>query len=207
MKTIYLYLLDTMADWEVGYAVAELNTGRFLKNKEWRIKTCATTRKPVTTLGGVTLQPDVTVEGMEMENTAMLLLPGADVWVQNPQQAILSRAKAYLKVGIPVAAICGATAGLAQAGMLDKTTHTSNGLQYLQLFCPAYKGAEHYVDELAVTDGNLITAGSSAPVEFAYHIFKKLEAFTPEKLEWWYGYFGRHNTQDMLQLLQSQTPN
>lgn len=33
MKTIYIYVLDTLADWELGYVTAELNSRRFLKKK------------------------------------------------------------------------------------------------------------------------------------------------------------------------------
>jgi hypothetical protein len=71
------------------------------------------------------------------------------------------------------------------------------------MFCPNYNGVEKYQEELAVTDGNLITAGSSAPIEFAYHIFKKLGAFEPASLELWYGYFAKHRTKDLMQLLES----
>lgn len=31
MFTVYIYALDTMADWEFGYVTAELNSGRFFK--------------------------------------------------------------------------------------------------------------------------------------------------------------------------------
>ena len=31
MFTIYVYVLDTLADWELGYVISELNSGRFLK--------------------------------------------------------------------------------------------------------------------------------------------------------------------------------
>ncbi len=31
MFTIYVYVLDTLADWELGYVTAELNSGRFSK--------------------------------------------------------------------------------------------------------------------------------------------------------------------------------
>lgn len=33
MQTIYVYVLDTFADWELGYVTAELNTGRFFKKR------------------------------------------------------------------------------------------------------------------------------------------------------------------------------
>ena len=40
MKTIYLYVLNTMADWEVGQAIAELNSQRFFaERKDWLVKT------------------------------------------------------------------------------------------------------------------------------------------------------------------------
>lgn len=31
MITIYVYILDTLADWELGYVTSELNSGRFFK--------------------------------------------------------------------------------------------------------------------------------------------------------------------------------
>ena len=31
MFTIYVYVLDTLADWEIGYVTAELKSGRFFK--------------------------------------------------------------------------------------------------------------------------------------------------------------------------------
>lgn len=31
MSTIYVYVMDTLADWELGYVTAELNSGRFFK--------------------------------------------------------------------------------------------------------------------------------------------------------------------------------
>ncbi len=88
---------------------------------------------------------------------------------------------------MPVAAICGATAGLARAGILDNVKHTSNALEYIQT--TDYRGAALYQDQPAVTDGDIITANSTAPLDFAYHIFKKLGVFSPEMLEAWYGLF------------------
>lgn len=31
MFTVYIYTLDTLADWELGYITAELNSKRFFK--------------------------------------------------------------------------------------------------------------------------------------------------------------------------------
>jgi hypothetical protein len=46
-----------------------------------------------------------------------------------------------------------------------------------------------YQDQLVVTDGNLITANATAPVDFAYHILKKLQVYSSRVLDAWYGLF------------------
>ena len=55
MFTIYVYVLDTLADWELGYVTAELNSGRFFKKGAQRVslKTVSDSRKTVTTMGGL----------------------------------------------------------------------------------------------------------------------------------------------------------
>ena len=76
-----------------------------------------------------------------------------------------------------MAAICGATAGLARGGLLDDRRHTSNAREYLA--ATGYGGGALYQDEPAVTDGDLITAASMAPLEFAHHIFRRLDLTPP----------------------------
>lgn len=77
-KIAYLYVQDTWSDWEAGYAIAELNSGRFFKNKGQRIpvKTVAVNKDPVKTMGGVTIIPDITIEEVSPESTAVLILVG-----------------------------------------------------------------------------------------------------------------------------------
>ena len=31
--TVYLYVFDTMSDWEIGYLTAELNSGRYYSSR------------------------------------------------------------------------------------------------------------------------------------------------------------------------------
>lgn len=204
MKFIYLYLLDTMADWEVGHALAELNSQRyFASRRDWQVRTCALVKKPVTTLGGMTIMPDLSLAEIQPDHAVILILPGADRWMEPAQAAILAIVRKFIAAHIPVAAICGATGALAEAGMLDAVRHTSNGRDYLKMFCPHYRGQTLYQEELAVTDGNIITAGSSSAVEFACHIFRLLGALGEERLKLWYGYFGKHSAPDLLKLLGS----
>jgi putative intracellular protease/amidase len=93
----------------------------------------------------------------------------------------------FLDTGIPVAAICGATAGLARGGLLDNHRHTSNASEYLA--ATRYLGSSLYVDAPAVTDKTLITASGVAPIEFAQHIFRCLDLYNQQVLDAWYGLF------------------
>jgi putative intracellular protease/amidase len=185
--TVYLYVLDSMADWEPGFATAELNTGRFFRPgaPRLRVRTCATTREPVTSMGGLRILPDLAVEEISLEDAALLLLPGGDTWLEPRHAPVLARAREFLAAGVPVAAICGATLALADAGLLDGRAHTSNAPEFLRQFCPGYAGGQFYKDAPAVTDGDLITASGMAPLEFAVEILRRLGVFSEETLEAW----------------------
>lgn len=52
-NAVYLYVFDTMADWEVGYLTAELNSGRYYKKglTPLKIVTVGTKKIPVITKG------------------------------------------------------------------------------------------------------------------------------------------------------------
>jgi putative intracellular protease/amidase len=207
MKKVYTYILDTMADWEIGLAITELNTRRFFsKPFDIEVKTFALTRAPVKSMGGITMLPDYEIDEVSHTNAALLILPGAEDWVKPEHQSALEIAQEFLKNHVPVAAICGATEAMARTGMLNEIEHTSNGLQYLKMTCPEYRGEALFKDELAVTAGNLITAGSSSSVAFAYHILRKLDVMKPDALEYWYGYFERHSLEDVMKLIETLQP-
>ncbi|KAM3090866.1 type 1 glutamine amidotransferase family protein [Phormidesmis sp. 146-35] len=175
-----------LADWETGFAIAGINNPDMQKHPgRYQVQTVGLNAEPITTIGGVTILPDITLA--ELEPGAMLILPGGEAWDAGENSEILESAKALLAADIPVAAICGATVGLAHAGILDDKPHTSNALAYLQ--ATRYRGEALYQDQPAVTAGNVITANSTAPIEFAYHIFKKLDLYEPPVLKAWYGLF------------------
>jgi putative intracellular protease/amidase len=185
-QIVHLFVFNTLADWETGYVVAGINNPDMQKQSgHYQIRTVGLNAEPVTTIGGLTILPDIALD--ELEPGVMLILPGGEAWDRGENAKILESAKALLAADIPVAAICGATAGLARAGILDDIPHTSNAPEYLQ--ATNYQGAALYQNQPVVTSGNVITANSTAPLEFAYHIFKKLDLYEPPILEAWYGLF------------------
>jgi putative intracellular protease/amidase len=144
-------------------------------------------REPVTTIGGVRIQPDVTLDQIAPDSSAMLILPGGDVWDRGGNLEAVETAKAFLAAGTPVAAICGATAGLARGGLLDTRKHTSNAPEYLT--ATGYRGAHHYQVADVVSDGNVTTASAMKALEFAREIFARLDVYEEKVLEAWYGLF------------------
>jgi putative intracellular protease/amidase len=187
-NTVYLYVFNTMSDWEIGYLSAELNSGRYYKKglAPSKIVTVGMDKTPVTTMGGLKILPDIKLDECSIESTDALILPGGDTWTEAIHQPILKIAQRCLKAGILVAAICGATMGLAQAGMLNSRPHTSNDLEYLKMICPTYTGKEYYKMESVVTDGKLITASGIAPLEFSVHVLKALGVLSSQTLDAWY---------------------
>jgi putative intracellular protease/amidase len=160
-RTVHLYVFDGFADWEAAFAVAGIHNPQFQREPgRWQVKTVGPGRHAVPrSMGGVSVLPDMAVEDLQPDDSAMLILPGGS------------------------GAICGATAALARAGWLESRPHTSNALAYLK--GTGYGGAELYRDAAVVRDGTLITAGGMAPIEFAAAIFDLLGIYEPEALEAW----------------------
>jgi putative intracellular protease/amidase len=204
-RIVYLYVFDTMADWEVGYLSAELNSKRYYREgaKPLKIVTVSVNKNPVITMGGVKILPDIGHEELIIEDTAALILPGGNTWTEPIHNPILKKAEECLKKGIIVGAICGATMGLAEKGMLNNRWHTSNDLEFLKMTCPNYAGEMYYKQEPAVTDGNLITASGTTPLEFTVHVLKKLDVFSLETLNSWYNLYCTHESKYFYELISS----
>lgn len=205
MITVYVYVLDTLADWELGHVASELNSGRFFKQDASRVslKTVGVSKEAIRTMGGLTVVPDCTVDDVVVSQENVLLLSGANTWSEPEHGSIIEKAGQMLLAGAAVGAICGATAALAGAGLLDERAHTSNGVGFLEMVCPAYKGQGFYVDEPCAADGNLITASSTAALLWAKHIIARLDVFAPDTLESWYNYFSTGLPEHFFALMQS----
>ncbi|WP_171109739.1 MULTISPECIES: type 1 glutamine amidotransferase family protein [Streptomyces] len=181
-KSVHLAVYDTLADWETGHATA------YLARAGYEIRTVGPSTAPVTSIGGLRVQPDLALDDVRPEGSSLLILPGADLWDTGDDLAPFARkAREFLAAGVPVAAICGATAGLAREGLLDDRDHTSAVSFYLA--ATGYRGGERYVDADAVTDGGLISAGPTEPVAFAREIFRLLGVYEGEVLDAWYRLF------------------
>lgn len=205
MFTVYVYVLDTLADWEIGYVTAELNSGRFFRKDAPQIslKTVSDSKEPIKTMGGLTVVPDCLIDDIVVSETSVLLLPGANTWNDPKHAAIVKKACELLSSGATESAICGATAALASFGLLDNRPHTSNGSGFLEMLVPAYKGQGYYIDKPSVADDNLITAGSTGGLLWAKQIIERLGVFQADTLKSWYEYFSTGKPEHFFALMQT----
>mgnify|MGYP001164260557 FL=1 len=202
LETVHLYVFDSLSDWEIGYAAAGINNPQLqLHPGRYRLQTVALGKNLVTTIGGIRIRPDLTLDQVSPDDSAMLVLPGGSSWDLGQECEAVGLARTFLDSGLPVAAICGATAGLARGGLLDHRKHTSNSPEYLA--ATGYGGHFFYENSPAVTDDNLVTASGVAPLEFAQHIFRKLGLYSPEILDAWYGLFKTGETKYFDALMQA----
>ena len=205
MFAIYVYVLDTLADWELGYVISELNSKRFFKEggESVTFKTVSYSKEPIHTMGGLTIVPDCLVDDIVVNEKSLLLLPGADTWNNPKHGPMIEKAKCFLYLGASVGAICGATVALANSGLLDNCPHTSNGPGNLEMFSPNYKGGKFYIDKPAVADNNLFTASCTGALLWAKQIIKHLDVFQSNTLESWYEYFSTGNPKHFFALMET----
>ena len=204
MKKVYVYVLNDMAECEIGYILQAFSMEKLLKNgtKEFEVKTVACNKKPILTLGGLTIIPDRAISEVDFSNIAALLLPGSSAWGSEDNQEILKKAQECLRNDILVGAICGATLALADYGILDRFKHTSNSLEYLNFFSKNYAGQDLYVCSNSVSDRNLVTANSAGSLEWTKDILKNLNVYSDKKIDAFYNYYSTGDAKYYDELLQ-----
>jgi putative intracellular protease/amidase len=187
-RTVHLFVFDTLADWEPSFAIAGINSPSVSPTTvSYRVQTVGLDRTPVRTMGGVTILPDLALSELEPAESAMLILPGSDRWEEGELSEVFPLVARFIDADVPVAAICGATIGLARGGFLDTVRHTSNDRSVLE--ATGYQGVAHYQDAPVVADGPVITAAGTAALEFAALIFRQLGVYSDAMTDAWYALF------------------
>lgn len=192
-NSVHLFVFDGMADWETVFAMAGINNPQLKAAADrYKMSTVGLTLAPVTTMGGIRIQPDVALQDISPFKSSMLILPGGESWEYGANSAAIAIARQFIAHCVPVAAICEATWALAGAGLLDNRYHTSNAREYLA--ASGYRGGRFYRDKPAIADQGVITASGTAPVDFAREIFEALHLYRADMLDAWYGLFRRGDT-------------
>jgi len=183
-KKVYLLVFDGLADWEPALALCEIN-----KSRMFEIVTVGFSAKPVTTMGGLKILPDATIDDVAPSEAALFIMPGGMLWELGSPAGMAELLARLAAEGVVVAAICGATLEVARSGLTAGRLHTSNFLGYLKNMLPDYRDEALYVNEPAVSDRGLITASGLAGVEFACAILGQLGIYSSADLDEFFAMF------------------
>jgi putative intracellular protease/amidase len=183
-KQIAVFLFEGFSDWEIAYLTPEIN-----KSDLFELVYFSISGDLVTSMGGLLVKPTKSLKDIALKDIEMLVLPGGTAWEKGGNREIEKLTKDFFEAGKTVAAICAATIYLGQIGLLNNLKHTSSDLNYLKGMAPEYTGGDLYQNELAVTDGHLITANGIAPIEFACEVFKTIGLYSEEAIEKWFQLF------------------
>ena len=176
-RMVHLFIFDAMEDWEAGLAVAAINSPQFQSVPgRYRVVTVASSLKPITTTGGVLIQPDVALQAVSPDSSAMLILPGGRSWESDAHAEALQLASRFMSSGTPVAAICAATVALARAGFLDRLCHAGDAREYL--ISSSHRGTAFYCGMPSIGGNGAISGSAVAPVDFAREIFRMLNLYS-----------------------------
>lgn len=183
-KSVVVYLPEGFADWEGAFIMPEL------KEVKRNVIIVSETGNPVSSIGGLRVSVDGGLSLVRAENTEAFIMIGSDTWM-NPEanHPALNLAQDFLKRGILVAGICGATVALARIGAFENYKHTSNAIEMLNYFLPTYAGKENYQEKMVMRDKNLITAPGTGYLEFTLEIMKHLNIYTELKRSQWYALY------------------
>lgn len=121
--------------------------------------------------GLVTLHCDMLIDGADLSDGDVLILPGGNPGYINLRECneVLDLVRSYYNGGSLVAAICGAPTVLAAAGVARGRRVTCHTSVISDMGDYAYEGGR------VVEDGNLITAaGAGVSIDFALAIAARL---------------------------------
>ena len=183
-RNAYLLIFDGLADWEPAHALCHIHQYGKLD-----VVPVGFSTRPVVTMGGLRLTPEVAIEQIEPAEVAIFILPGGEMWETESHPKLSSLLQRLHAENAPIAAICAATLQIARAGLTRQLRHTSNSIAYLKSMVADYTDDAFYVDTLALTDRNIITASGLGSLEFAREVILLLKLHDEPNTQLWFDMF------------------
>lgn len=189
MKEILYVLLDKYAAHEMVFLSQAINDGEMGPREcpKYKNKVVAHSMESVVSISSTRTIPDYTFETAPQDYEALVLIGGHGWRDESLADEVLPIVKDAIAKGRIVGAICNAASWMAKHGLLNNIKHTGNGIQQLKLWGgDNYTNEANYINEQAVSDGNIVTANGSGYLEFARELLLLLENDSPEMTERYY---------------------
>lgn len=75
--TVYFLVFDGYADWQAALALCEIR-----RPGDWRVQAVGFSTTPVVSMGGLTVQPELSLAQLDLQRAALLILPGGHLWTR-----------------------------------------------------------------------------------------------------------------------------
>lgn len=187
MPRIVIALQNDYADWEPALLMAAARTWL-----DCEVLTASPDGKPVVSMGGLKVTPDISFDAIDAEKFDALIIPGGYAWEKGTAFDFRTMVTAFHDKGKVVGGICAAASALAATGVLNGVAHTGNALASHKKYS-GYRGEAHYVDRpQAVSDQGIVTAAGSSPDTFTIEVLKALDLYGPEAEEELAGFAAEH---------------
>lgn len=133
----------------------------FFKCTDRVVEFCSINGKNITCMEGFTVEANIALENINVNNVESFILPGGIVTnvISEEVMGLLHKLKKNEKL---IAAICAGVDVLAEAGLLENVRSI------------------HSEDVDCIYDKNIITARANAYVDFAIEVAKKMDLFEDE---------------------------
>lgn len=135
---------------------------------------CSLDGKPIKAMEGFSVNADMSLRDVEMEQIRSFIIPGGKITVIDNQD-VASYLQELNRRKVLIAGICAGVDVLDHSGILQNV------------------GSTHSTDEDLVSDQNIITARANAYVDFSIEVAKKLGLFASEEdlqetIDFWKNY-------------------
>ena len=132
---VYFFVFEGFADWEAALALCEIR-----RPGDYRLRTVAIDRRPVRSMGGLTVLPDLSVDEIDDESAVLMILPGGTEWERGEIEQVSAMLRRLYANGVTIGALCSGVLALAYAGLLDTRRHAGNYVGQIETYVPGYAG-------------------------------------------------------------------
>ena len=182
---VYFLVFDGFADWQAALALCEIR-----RPGDFRLRTVALDRRPVQSMGGMTVLPDLALDEIDAEDAVLMILPGGTAWERGEVRPVSATIRQLHDAGATIGALSSGVLALAYAGLVDARRHTGDYPGHIETWVRAYRGAAHYdAEALALSDDGVITSGGACGVEFAREVIRALDLYDDRDIGTWYRLF------------------
>lgn len=164
MKKILFFAYPQYADFEIAHTLFFLK-----KVGKAQVTTVTVDGKPIESLGGLHVQPQLSIPEVNVMDYDLVLISGGDgvqeVINESSIHVILQEA---IKVGVPIASICASATLLGKAGLLKGNKFTCTPGTY-EHYKEVFEGAEYTGGRIEVGEGFITAKGTAFP-EFTVEV-------------------------------------